>query len=116
MNFGDPIPKIPQNQLLSEIETVNVGARKNAVNFPHPHIQKLLEVASEQSDKKRFVVEQIDTFGRKMFKGKENILDEALVKIDATPYATDAEFEEILVRELANAILEFVVSSGFSEK
>lgn len=116
MNFGDPIPKIPQNQPLSDIEAVSLEARKKAENFLRPQIQKLLEVASEQSDKKRFVVEQIDTFGRKMFKGKENILNEALAKIEVASYTTDKEFEEILVRELASAILTFVESSGFSEQ
>ena len=116
MNFGDPVLKIPQNQPLRDIETVNVETRQKAESFVRPRIHRLLESATEALDKKSFAVDQIATFGKRIFQGQEHILESALLKINATPYTTDEEFEETLVMELTNAVLALIINSDFSEK
>lgn len=115
MNFEDTIPKIPQNQPMSDIEAVSVEARQKAESFIRSGIHPLLESAKEEPDKKRFIIDKITPFGRRVFEGKEDIFNSALEKIEAIPYITDEELEEILVKELGNAVLEFSIRSGFSE-
>lgn len=116
MKFGNPKQEIPQNQPLSDVEATNVEATQKAENFVRPQIHQLLERAAEEPDKKLFAVDQIATFGKRVFQGHEDILESALTKITATPFTTDEELEETLVRELASAVVAFVTSSGFSEQ
>src|SRR3989344_4518900 len=116
MNFGDPKPKTLPNQPPDSIEVVNEGMRQKAEAFTRPLVQELLQQATAEPDKKLFAVEQIATSGKRIFQGHEDILDAALEKIKAVPFTSDEEFEEILVKELGNAVLAFVASSGFSER
>src|SRR3989344_1915810 len=116
MNFEDPKLKILPNQPPKGIEAVNEEMRQKAEDFVRPLVQELSQQSTEEPDKKLFAVEQIATFGKRVFQGHEDVLDAVLTKINAIPFTSDEEFEEILVRELGGALLAFVASSGFSEQ
>lgn len=116
MNFKDNEQGVPQAQAINNIEVANRETAQKVENFVRLQIHELLERALKEANKKRFVVDQITTFGRKVFQDKEHLLDAALAKIEATPYTTDEVFKENLVRELTSATVAFVVSSGFSEQ
>ncbi|GEM_PF-6171510 len=114
MSIEDRKQAIPQNQSRRGIEGVEGRLIHEAQHFVRSQIHELLQRAVNEPDKKRFVVDHIAQSGRKYFPGKENLLDGALAKIDATSNDTDEEFEENIVKEMMNAIATFVASSGFS--
>lgn len=116
MDFENNKQAVPQNQPISNIEVANRETAQKVENFVRLQIHELFERTLKEPNKKRFIVDQITTLGRKVFQGKERLLDAALAKIEATPYTTDEEFEENTVKELTNAVVAFVVSSGFSEQ
>lgn len=114
MSIEDGKQAMPQNQPHRDIKGVEEGLIHEAQHFVRSQIHELLQRAVNEPDKKHFVLEQIASHGRKYFPRKEHLLDAALAKIDATPYDTDGQFEENVVREMTNTIVTFVASSGFS--
>lgn len=114
MRFEDAKQEKAHDQPRRETDGVEKEIARQAERFIQPRIHELLQRAAEEPDKKRFVTDQIASYGKTFFRGKEYLLDAALVKIDAAHFNTNEGFEETVVRELTSAIVEFVAISGFS--
>ena len=97
MNFGDPKPITLPNQPPEGTEAINERMRQKTEAFVRPLVHELLQRAIEEPDKKLFAAEQTATLGKRVFQGHEDVLDAAIAKINATPFTSDEEFEEILV-------------------
>ncbi|HEY4498862.1 MAG TPA: hypothetical protein VJH94_02240 [Candidatus Paceibacterota bacterium] len=97
-----------------EAEIVHEEMERQAGSFFQRKINELMQSAAEESDKKRFVIDQIAASREKWFQDREEILETILAKIEALPYDTDAEFEADVARELTDTVVTYMSNSGIS--
>ena len=116
MNFDRPKLERTQDGSDVDLDTGDKEQLQEMESSIRSMVHQLLERAAEEPDKKRFVIEQITTYGKVLFKGKEQLLDMILKKIGTVHYENDTEFGRKVAEESTKTIVEFSASSDLSLK
>ena len=116
MKFGDPKPTTSENLSSHDIETLDREAPLQLDPFLRAKINKLLQLGTEQTDKKQFIIDQIEIYRETTFQERGDLLDTILAKIEETNYDTDAEFEKNIAGKLTQVIVAYLKSHNISWK
>jgi ferritin len=114
MKFEDPKPKTSQNKP-NNIETSNENLKLGMESFLQRKINRLIQQATEQPDKKRFVINQLAEARETWFQENEDLLAIILAKTEEVRYENDAQFEKDVVKVLMKIIMEHIAGKTEEE-
>ena len=97
-----------------KIQTDKTIEGREVEDFFRTKVGEVMRRAAGQPDKKRFIIDEIAASKEKWFQGREELFENIVEKVEALQYATDAEFEEKLAKELTDTVEESIKAAGLS--
>ena len=114
MSFEYDKNRFFEPQISHENEVVYGEFEQQMESFIQSEINRFLQQATEQPNKKSFLIEKILASENIFFKEREDLLNLILAKIEEINYDSDSEFEKNVARELAGVITAYLADHNIS--